>query len=451
MKFGVHQIVQATRGTAMSGPSAALGPVLTDTRAELDGAWFLALRGARFDAHEFALGALEKGAVGGVFSEQVPGWDAPWVRVDDTTVALQDLGRAARARLSGPVIGLTGSSGKTTTRTMVSAALAQMGAVHQTAGNLNNHLGVPMTLLAAPESSQATVLEMGTSSPGEIAFLADLGRPDVRMVVNVGPAHLEELGGLDGVAREKRSIYAGSKVEDRWIVNVDDPRLRDVGEGRERTTWGWHPSADVRLVEVAVDAEAWVTRARFATPQGEVTASLPGPGAYLAHNAGAALAVATSLGLDLSQSAADLARVERVGMRLARVELEGDVVAINDAYNANPTSMKAALDTLAAVPGRRWAVLGDMLELGSSSAAWHEDVARYAASLDLHQVVLVGEQMASVPEDVAPRAWRAATPAEAAERMLADLRAGDRLLLKASRGARLERVLDTLNPRERAQ
>lgn len=439
MKLTHLDIAVATGGTPHGG--AHDGVVATDTRTLPDGCWFLALVGDRFDGHDFAAKAAAAG--GGIFSRPVEGWDRPWVAVDDTTVALQDLGRWARDRLDGPVVALTGSSGKTTTRALVACALSPMGHVHQTGGNLNNHLGVPMTLLAAPPDAAAHVVEMGTSSPGEIRFLAELARPDVRLVLNVGPAHLEELGGLEGVAVEKGAMYDTAGADDVCIVNLDDPFLRDRRPTARTITWGRDEAADIRLLDVAVDATTWSTSARYATPGGLVRATIPAPGVHIAHDAGAALAIAYALGVDLADAAHALSDYAPVGMRLRPEGLPGGVLAINDAYNANPASVNASLDTLAAMDGRRVAVLGDMLELGPDEAALHVEVAQGAVARGLDLVVLVGPRMAATGVS-GDAVWRAEDGTTLASDLAAWLRRGDRVLFKGSRGARVERVLDAV-------
>jgi UDP-N-acetylmuramoyl-tripeptide--D-alanyl-D-alanine ligase len=432
-------IAAATGGRALR--DAGAGPVSTDTRAIVPGSWFLAIVGDRFDGHDFLAAAAEAGAAGCVVQRDPgPSWSGGVVLVDDTTPALQDLGRAARATLRGPVVGLSGSSGKTTTRTFIALALAPLGVVHQTVGNLNNHLGVPMTLLAAPPDAAACVVEMGTSSPGEIAFLADLATPDVRLLVNVGPAHLEELGGLEGVAREKGSLFDASRPGDIVVVNLDDPFLRahPVPAGVRRVTWG--EGGDVELLSADLDPDTLHTLAVFRTPDGEVSVQLPTPGRHIAHNAAGALAVAFALGVPCAEAAANLARYEPVGMRLRAEALPGGVLALNDAYNANPASMEASLRLLAGLPGRRVAVLGDMLELGPDEASWHQQVVGLARELALDLVVLVGPRMAA-----ASAACPGSLAFEVAESAVAALRerlvSGDRVLFKGSRGARVERVI----------
>lgn len=442
MKLDGATIARATGGTLLR--DAPAGEVLTDTRTLQAGAWFLAITGPRFDGHAFLDRARDAGAIGCIVSRD-PGtaWTGGVVLVDDTVRAYQDLGRHVRDSLRVPVVGLTGSSGKTTTRALVALALSPLGPVHQTVANLNNHLGVPMTLLATPDDARAVVLEMGTSGPNEIALLADIGKPDVRLIVNVGPAHLQELGGLDGVAHEKGALFRSARPGDVVALNVDDPRVVAIRlpGGVHRVTWGREEGADIRLLDAALVPETLGTRAVWQTPAGRLEATIPAPGAHVAHNAAGALVIAYALGVDLRQAAAALERYEPVGMRMRREALPGGAIALNDAYNANPQSTEASLRTLAALPGRRAAVLGDMLELGPDEAEWHRKVAAVARGLKLDLLVFVGPRMsAAAPEG----ALAFADPIDAVEPLRAWLRSGDHVLFKGSRGARVERILHAL-------
>ncbi|MEO0604202.1 MAG: UDP-N-acetylmuramoyl-tripeptide--D-alanyl-D-alanine ligase [Myxococcota bacterium] len=380
MKLDGATIARATGGTLhRDGPA---GAVLTDTRTIEPGSWFLAITGDRFDGHEFLEQARAKGAVGCVVSQPVPdSWTGGAVVVPDTTRALQALGRYVRGQVGVPVVGLTGSSGKTTTRALIANALRPLGEVHQTQGNLNNHWGVPMTLLATPVTARALVVEMGTSGPGEIELLATLSSPDVRLIVNVGPAHLEELGGLDGVQVEKGSMFRTARPGDVCCVNVDDPRVAAVPlpPGARRLEFGGPQAETVALLEAELVPDQLATRAKYRTPEGEVEVVIPAPGRHVAMNAAGALCVAVALGVDPRAAAAGLADYEPVGMRMRPERLPSGALALNDAYNANPDSMKASLSVLAAMPGRRWAVLGDMFELGTQEAQWHRTVAGHRA------------------------------------------------------------------------
>jgi len=438
--FDGAQIAAATGGVChTAGPA---GAIVTDTRKIQPGDWFLALVGDRFDGHDFLDVAAAAGAAGCVVErEPGPAWTAGIVQVLDTTRALQDLGRSVRAGFVGPVVALTGSSGKTTTRALIALAVAPLGVVHQTSGNLNNHFGVPMTLLATPPDADVLVIEMGTSSPGEIAVLADIAVPDVRLIVNVGPAHLEELGGLPGVAREKGALFDSARAGDVCCVLVDDPYIAKMAlpEGVRVVTWGVG-DADVRLLSAEVQAAQLATAARFGTPEGEVDVTIPAPGRHVALDAAGAIAVAVSLGVDPIAAARSLAGYAPVGMRMNPVRLLSGALVLNDAYNANPQSMIASLDVLASLPGRRVAVLGDMLELGEDAARWHTEVVAHAVGLGLERVLLFGGLMRAAAAGSA--VWFDG-PEAVAQLLQAEewLGVDDVVLLKGSRGAAVERVL----------
>ncbi len=442
MNFDAEAIAVATAGQVVRG--AGDGPILTDSRSFPAGAWFLALVGPRFDGHQFVGAVRDAGCVGVIGNGSPPdGWDRGWVRVDDTVAAYQALGGAARDRLAGPVIGVTGSAGKTTTRTFCALALAPLGLVHQTVANLNNHLGVPMTLLAAPPRAAACVVEMGTSAPGEILALAQVARPDVRLIVNVGAAHLEELGGLEGVAFEKGALFRSARPGDTLCVNLDDPYVVGIERpaGARVVTWGSGPGCDVRLLAVSLDPDRLVSRASFDVLGRRVVAELPVFGRHLALNAAGALAVAAACGVDAEAAAAGLSAYEPVGMRMRREEI-GGVTVFNDAYNANPLSTRASVDALSSLPGRRAVVLGDMLELGVDEGKLHREIVAHAASSGVDLLLVVGPRMAAAAGDVGG-VW-AGTAAEAAERLARWLAPGDRVLVKGSRGMRMEQVIDGL-------
>ncbi len=443
MNWTGEAIAVATGGRLHGGEH--VGPVSTDSRGGIVGAWFVALVGERFDGHDFAEGAAAAGAGGGVFSRPVPGWARAWVEVPDTTAALQALGAAARDRLKGPVVGVGGAAGKTTTRVLVALALAPLGTVHQTQANLNNHLGVPLTLLGAEEGAAASVVELGTSAPGEILTLTSIARPDVRLIVNIGPEHLEELGGIEGVAREECVLFDSARPGDVCLVNTDDPWLAAWPIAGRVIRWGRAANADVRLVHAEVDGPGWCTRATYDTPLGRVELTLPAPGEHLAHNAAAAVAAALALGVDLHQAARAMAAYAPVGMRLRPVRLPGEILAINDAYNANPPSMRASLATLTTMPGRRVAVLGDMLELGVDEARLHDEVVGEADRKGLDLLLLVGPRMVrSHALAVRTPTWASVDGPALASQLANWLQPGDTVLFKGSRGARVERVLDAL-------
>lgn len=433
--------------------------VSTDTRTVGPGALFVALRGERFDGHAYVEEAFARGAAGAVVSEA---WAAgegstfpgPLFPVTDTLVALGRLARHRRRELGARgarVVAITGSSGKTTAKEMTRGALSSTWRVHATAGNLNNRVGVPLTILAAPDDAQVLVLEMGTNEPGEISALAAIGEPEIAVVTTIGPAHLEKLGSLDGVLLEKTALVEALPVHG-WAVVGDDPpalaaRARELA-GRVRVA-GLSPAADegLRPRDLHLRADGtWGFRWR-----GEPVL-LRVPGRHAVANALLALAVSELLNVPADAAALGVSGVAPAGMRGERRRL-GGLTLLVDCYNANPQSVRAALDSLAESPaeGGRVAVLGTMLELGSASATFHREVLHHALGLPLDLVVAVGEFAAAareVGERVTPLGGPAvlmAADAPAAAALLSErLSGGETVLLKASRGVALERVVPVL-------
>lgn len=441
-----HELAEATGGRLLG--EGVAGPLTTDSRRLTPGSWFLALRGERFDGHDFTGHAAAAGCAGIVVDTLPVGWEGSAVVVEDTLVALQDIARFVRRGLRCPVVGITGSAGKTTTRAMVADVLAPLGHVHATEGNLNNHIGVPLTLLATPPEVDALVLEMGMSAPQEIALLQDIGAPTVRLITNVGIAHVEGTGSLEGVAACKQELFDGARAGDVVLVNADDPFIRamPLPEGVSTLIYGSEPHCDVRLTHVRVDAASLCTFVELEVRGEKLSTRIPSPGHHLALDACAAAAVGVVLGVPLDAISEGLARYEPVGMRM-RVEELGGLTILNDAYNANPASMRAALQTLAMVEGRRRvALLGDMLELGSAEVEAHEDIVRYASSLELELVALCGSRMGAAAPELP--LLRASDSVALGEEVAPRLRPGDVVLLKGSRGARMERVLQFLSAEE---
>lgn len=453
MIFDAAQIASATRGRLVS--AGAAGPIMTDTRRLQRGGWFIALCGEKFDGHDFLTHAGAAGCAGAVVSDaaRVPsGWNAGLVVVADTLVALQDLGRAARHAFVGPVVAITGSAGKTTTRAMITEVLRDEGAaarrVHHTQGNLNNHIGVPLTLCATPPDAEMIVIELGMNHPGEIALLQEIALPDVRVITNVGAAHVEGCGSLAGVARAKQELFDGARPGDVCIVNHSDEWIADmvIPPGVRVVRFGRSEDCEIRLTDVSVDAERLQTRLRVETPEGAVRAVLDVPGAHLAECALAAVAVGFVLRVPRNSIGPSLGRYAPEGMR-NRVERVHGVVVIDDAYNANPVSMAAALRTLATLaPGKGVAALGDMLELGDTEAQSHREVLRLGQSLGL-TLCVTGPRMKRAAEEFGPSFGTGTTRVfDDVEHLSAELAAllppGSALLVKGSRGSRMERVLD---------
>ena len=395
MNFTVDEVVAATKGRLVRvQPEAALpaaGSVSTDSRTILPGQAFVALRGERMDGHDFLIAAARRGAGYLVVDreDRLPtnGSARVAVVVRDTLGALTDLGRAACARLSCPVIAVTGSCGKTTVKEMIGQILSPRRRGHTPPASFNNQIGVPLTLLAAEPDDEFVLCEMGTNAPGEIAHLAAVARPTVAVVTLVAPVHLEGLGSIEGVAREKASLVEALPPGGLAVLNSDDERVLAMADrcpGRRVVKVGTGPEADLRVENVIQ------TQQGLSFTIGEVGFDIPVLGEHQAVQAAAAAAVARELGVTVEESAATLQRFRPPAMRLA-IEEAGGVTIVNDAYNANPWSMQAALDLLKLWPDRRKVFFcGDMRELGSASRQAHELLGRAIAEAGVKRLVVVG-------------------------------------------------------------
>jgi UDP-N-acetylmuramoyl-tripeptide--D-alanyl-D-alanine ligase len=455
----LSRVVAATGGQVTRTGAGRFSAAVIDGRGAPAGALFFAIRGARLDGHDFVAQAVAGGAAGAVVGRgRTPPGDFTVVEVDDPTAALGALGQAHRAAFpSLKVVAVTGSNGKTTTKEMIASILAAHAgapAVLKTDGNLNNHLGVPLTLLRLTEAHRFAVVEMGMSALGEIAYLARLARPDVAVVVNVAAVHLEHLGSLANVAQAKGEIYGGLSDGGFAVAPVDQPLLAPwiaPVPAAKRLTFG--PRALGPTVGVdAVTGDARGLQLALTIDGETLAARLPLVGAHNALNAAAAAAVARALGVPASAVLDGLSSVRPAKHRLQLLPV-GDRTVLDDCYTASPLSMRAALDALAAItpPGaRRVAVLGDMLELGPDTARLHAEVGQYAADR-VDQLIAVGPTATHLCEAARARllgaAYHAFSVEDAASRAAAVSGAGDVLLIKASRGMQLERVIAALEAR----
>ena len=421
--------------------------ISTDTRSIRPGALYVALSGDRFDGHDFVADAVAGGATGVVVSRALPAArDVVVYPVDDTLVALGALARHRRRELECPVVAITGSSGKTTTKDFLTAALSTVRKTHATRGNRNNRVGVPLTLLEAPESAEMVVLELGTNEPGEIRVLTAIASPDVGVVTTVGESHLEGLGSLEGVLEEKLDLLRGLPKGARAVVGDEPPEL--VTAAREILPQvrvaGWSERADERARPSGAEPDAF-GRYRFRWHGHDV--SVPLPGRHAVSNALVALTVADLLGVPAARAAQGLEGAETADMR-GQTRTVGGLTLLVDCYNANPQSARAALDLLEeyAAGAGRVAVLGTMLELGPGSADLHDRVLRDALDRDIDLILAVGgfaaaaERLAADLDRVVRAAdWRTGYP------LLAERLRGDEvILLKASRGVALEGMIDLL-------
>lgn len=420
----------------------AIGRVWTDTRTVQPGDLFLALVGERFDAHDFLADAVAKGAAAVVVSRAEParGLGVPVYVVRDTLVALGALATYRRAAWGRPVVGVVGTNGKTSTKELLRGALGSRLAVHATEANLNNLVGVPLTLLALPDEAEVAVVEMGTNHPGEVARLTAIVRADITVVTSIAEEHLEGLGDLEGVMREELAACEGVGIA---VAPAAQPEVVEAARARARHVIAAGLDAgDVRATRWGVDAEG----CGWAEVEGvEVRPAVRG--VHNLRNAMLAIAVARELGLSVADAARGVATMRVPPMR-SHVERLGRAVLVNDAYNSNPGSARAALELLQhAGEGRqRVAVLGTMLELGAHTARLHEDVARAALAAPIEVVAGVGE-FATALEGLAPGDPRVVTAADVDrlwERLASRLAPDAIILLKGSRGMRLERLVAPL-------
>ncbi len=428
------------------GPDARLSSVGIDSRRLRPGGLFVALRGARHDGHDFLAQARQRGAAAALVDRPVA-VDLPQLRVADTRRALGRLGAAWRRRFTGPLLALTGSNGKTTVKEMLAAILRRRGRVLATAGNLNNDLGVPLTLLELDAEDYA-VLELGANHPGEIAYLTDLARPDVALITNAGPAHLEGFGDLDGVARAKGEIYRGLGPDGVAIVNRDDAYADDwaaLAGGRRVLDFGLERPAQVRGQRL----EASRNRFRLSAFGQQIEIDLPLPGEHNVRNALAAAAAALAVGAALADIKQGLEGMPAVAGRLQRLPGPDGVTLIHDAYNANPASLAAALNTLGAEAGVHWLVLGDMAELGPTAADLHEQAGQQARQAGFQRCFALGEHSRRAVERFGPGGGHYASAEallQALRQALAATPATPTVLIKGSRCMRLERIVQALTP-----
>jgi len=436
-------------GGRLEGTNTAFGAVSTDSRTLEPGALFVALAGERFDAHDFVPQAAERGCAGALVARPVAA-AVPQVVVDDTLAALTAFAKAWRRDYRGTVVGITGSNGKTTVKEMIGAILGVCGPCLVTQGNLNNHIGVPLTLARLQVQHRYAVIEMGANHRGEIAQLASVAAPDVGLVINAGPAHLEGFGGIEGVARGKGEMFESLGVDGAAVINADDRyaafwHVCARAAGRV-LTFGMREQADFMASGLAtrVADDGFATDFDLHTPLGESRVSISLAGEHNVMNALAAAAAAAAAGAGLDAIEGGLSSVRPVAGRLRlRAALNGARL-IDDSYNANPGSVRAGLTSLAAIPGEHWLVLGEMRELGADSGRLHAEMGALARDSGVSRLLAVGDESRYAVEAYgAGGQWFAGI-----EDLIADARSGLRsgvtVLVKGSRSNRLERVADAL-------
>jgi UDP-N-acetylmuramoyl-tripeptide--D-alanyl-D-alanine ligase len=450
--WSVAHLLEAADGHLAQGDVAApLQGISIDSRRLKPGEAFVAIRGRRLDGHDFVREAVERGAGCLVVSRPAPeaGAGVPVIVVKDTTEALGDLARFHRRRMGIPVIGITGSCGKTTTKELIAHFLGEPGEILKTTGTQNNHIGVPLTLLRLQPHHRMAVVEMGSNHPGEIAYLAAIAEPDHAVITNVGPVHLEFLGSLMGVLREKLSLLTAVSPEgtvilpgDQLDVCLEAPQY--TPPGARAVTFGSTERCDIQALDIQRSAAGMLLRLRDQACQW----SVPLVGYHNVENALAAIACAWAVGVPLSTARERLGSFTPMPLRSQVVRCNG-LTILNDCYNANPLSFARALETLRDLSvQRKIAIVGDMLELGSYAQSAHQAIGRLAIQLGIDAVIAVGEYADDVAQGVREQRPAGVTTYRTVPEMMRQLpgmlQRGDGLLVKGSRKLNLEQVTEFL-------
>ncbi len=461
MTFLLEEILKATGGKLLQGREGTSFPrISTDSRTIAEGELFIALKGERFDGHHFAIEALRKKA-GGVMVEEEKARDIRWngywpravIAVKDTLRALGDIARERRRRFGTSVVAITGSNGKTTTKEMISACLEKTFPVLKTEGNLNNLIGLPMTLLRLTEKERVVVLEMGMSVPGEIRRLTEIAEPDVGLITNIDKVHLEGVGCVERVKEEKGELFRRMRRDGTILVNQDDPRVVDLASEfmGQRITFGVKHPADVMAKEIRLEGAAG-TSFTLVMEGKALRMTIPFLGRHFVSNALCAVATASLFGIELEKVKEALEHLGPTPMRMEILRLKGGGWLVNDSYNANPRSMELALEILSESKGtgRAIAVLGDMLELGDYSVEAHQTIGRRVAELSIDFLLALGEEAPVLVESAIrngldpEKAKVMESHSEAIAWLKRIVRDGDWILVKGSRRMAMEKIANGL-------
>ena len=439
--------IQRAVGGDLCGPDRAIAGVSTDTRTVAPGQLFVALRGERFDGHDFLEQAVAAGAGALLVTDgaRIPAGASALV-VADTRLALGRLAAAWRAGFEIPVIAVTGSNGKTTTKEMIAAILRRQygDTVLATRGNLNNDIGLPLTLLGLAAGQRAAVIEMGMNQPGEIAYLTQIGAPTVAVVTNAQRAHLAGMGDMNQIAREKGSIFAGLGAGGVAVVNADDAYAglwRRMAGRNPLLTFGIERGADVRAV---VRQQGLTTLLSLWTPVGQAELKLAVPGRHNARNALAAAAACLAAGIPLAAVVAGLEGFAGLKGRLQRRQGRAGAVVLDDTYNANPDSVRAGIDVLAATIGRKVLVLGDMGEIGEASGQYHDEIGGYAKSQGVDRLLAFGDASQQAVRNFGEGARHFCDIEKLIAAVNKQLDPETTVLVKGSRFMKMERVADAI-------
>lgn len=447
--------------SALSNDEVAFDSISIDTRSLKPGDLFVAIRGESFDGHNY-IGQAEQAGCCGVIVESAVSCSTPCLVLNNTTHALGTIGGINRAAFKGTVFGLTGSSGKTTTKNMLATILNLKAPTCATEGNFNNEIGVPLTLLSISKEHRFAVIEMGARTIGDINYLAQFVKPDVAILLNAGVAHIDVFGSYENIVRTKGEIYGALGEEGIAVVNADDSAAELwLEQLHGKTVYGFSLSGlpfsnkgpnTLRKIKHKLWAENIVCRAESSTftlhfDDESQSVKLSAPGMHNISNSLAAAAAALAVGISLKLVAKGLESIKSTAGRLNTIALNHDLALIDDSYNANPNSMKAALDVLALYDGLTVAVLGEMAELGVMSERLHSELAEYAAKSSISAFYFVGEHAVVMQQIVGARAQSFKTNTLLAEQLIKDLESGETVLVKGSRSAAMDEVVELLTRR----
>ncbi len=418
--------------------------VSIDGRSLQPGDLYIALKGERFDGHDFIEQAKQAGACAAIVS-QLSELDLPQLKVDDTRQALAELAAEKRQQFQGKLIAVTGSNGKTTVKEMLACILGSKGKVLATQGNFNNDIGLPLTLLRLQADDEYAVIEMGANHPGEIFQLSNIAQPDVALITNAGPAHLEGFGSLKGVARAKGEIFSGLFIQGTGIINGDDIFADDwqaMCKGKNTLVFGLkNQQADVKGEYQPTQTGAQL---EVQYQQQQAQCQLPVPGEHNVMNALAAITASLAVGLSLQEACKALEAFAPVAGRLNMHRLENGACVIDDSYNANPASLEAGLKVLKQLPGRHWLVLGDMGELGENTEALHFDAGVKASEAGVDKLLAVGEHSKAAVKAFGEQGRHFASQLALIDYCRQFIAKDLNLLIKGSRTMKMERVVDAL-------
>ncbi|MEP6908385.1 MAG: UDP-N-acetylmuramoyl-tripeptide--D-alanyl-D-alanine ligase [Pseudoxanthomonas sp.] len=436
-------------GGELHGEDVRVDTMANDTRSLMPGGLYIAIRGERYDGHDFAYDAAMRNAAA-LLVDHLVEVDLPQIVVTDTQIALARIAGNLQLDRGGKAIAITGSNGKTSVKSLTVSILQLAGNTYFSPGNRNNEIGLPLAVVDAPDDADFSIYEMGAGKPGDIAYLTDIVTPDVSLVNNVAAAHLERLGSLMGVAQTKGAIHSALAVDGVAVINADDAfaeYFAGLAAGRRVLRFGLESSADVTARDIVTDNQG--SRFVLVTPQGEAAVELPLPGRHNLLNALAAASLALACGVALATIVEGLAASKAVPGRQAAHVLGNGAVLIDDSYNANPGSLAAAIDTLAAAGGESWLVLGDMRELGAEGEALHAELGRQAKSAGIGRLYTLGSLSAAAALAFGEGARSFENHKELSHALRLDLSRvvqpnGLRCLVKGSRGSAMDRIVTAL-------